>query len=350
MTVIKKHILIEFLKVLLFTFTAFCSLFVLIDFIEKVDDFMDNKASAGVMFMYFLYKTPFIFSQVIPISVLMATLISLNILNKNNEITALKSSGTNLIDAFSPLFVAGLAISVFVFFLNEVVTPSAKRLSSEIEQSWLKSTSKSKQLGTFTKEGYWIKTENSIIKIKSFENNNEILHGVTIYKINDKLSGSISIPTIKWTGKSWIQVTKTPVASAQSILQYLPEPSKLGTSTKKTYRDMYFTELYEYIEELEAHGHQTSLYKVELYSKVAFPLVSFIMVLIGIPFGLKSGRQGSVSMGIALSFLIAFSYWIIFGITISLGTRGIVPPIIGAFFTDILFFAIGVLMLGYVKR
>ena len=84
-TAIKNYILTEFLKALSFTFLAFLSLFLMIDFIEKVDDFMENGVSITTTLSYFVYKIPFICSQVMPMSILMATIISLGLLSKSNE-------------------------------------------------------------------------------------------------------------------------------------------------------------------------------------------------------------------------------------------------------------------------
>lgn len=354
MTVIKKLVLSEFLKALAFTFIAFFSLFFIIDFVEKVDDFMENKASIGVMFSYFLFKIPFICSQIMPIAVLMATIVSLSLLSKHNEITALKASGRNLIDALTPLMLAGLIISISILFINEVIAPSTERISKEIESKWIKKSSRNKLSGTFTKEGYWIKTPSSIIKIKSLENDNKRLKDVTIYKLDGNLTGSASAEELNWDGSNWKTGGKiTSTLKGNEINETLIEigkPADLGTSTIKAYKDMTFFELRDFIKKLKIEGYSTSVYKVELYSKFSFPFVNFIMVLIGIAFGLKDGRNSGITMSVAIAFLIGFSYWIIFGISVSLGSRGLLPPLISAFFTDILFFAIGVLMLGYVKR
>lgn len=350
MIIIKKLILSEFLKVLFFTFMAFFSLFFIIDFVEKIDDFVENKASISVVAAYFLYKTPFIYSQIMPITALMATIVTLSTLNKHNEITAIKSGGGNLTTILTPLLTTGLLISISVFFLNEIVAPSTSRLSMEIEQNWIKKSSKKKVAGSFTKSGYWIKTKKGIIKIKSFENNNHTLKGVTVYLIDKNLTGSISTNELNWTGTRW-KTDSDPISSfTDEIIQSIEQPSELGSSTKRGYKDMDYFELKSYIESLDNEGYNSDKYRVELFSKISFPFVSFIMVLIGLSFGLKSGRNSGITAGLAIAFLIGFSYWIVFGVSISLGTSGLVPPLISAFFTNILFLALGVLMLGYVKR
>ncbi len=79
-------------------------------------------------------------------------------------------------------------------------------------------------------------------------------------------------------------------------------------------------------------------------------MVNFIMIFVGIPFALKTGRHGGIAAGVGLSVMIAFSYWIVFALTTSLGHSGILPPLIAASFPNILFLAGGALMLGYVRQ
>jgi lipopolysaccharide export system permease protein len=83
---------------------------------------------------------------------------------------------------------------------------------------------------------------------------------------------------------------------------------------------------------------------------VAFPFVTFILVLLGVPFPLRGARSGGIASGIGLSIVIAFSYWIIFALSTSLGAGGVLPPIIAAVFPDILFLAIAGWLLAHVKE
>jgi lipopolysaccharide export system permease protein len=79
-------------------------------------------------------------------------------------------------------------------------------------------------------------------------------------------------------------------------------------------------------------------------------MVNFLMVLIGIPFALKEGRRNSIADGVAMSVAIGFSFWVIFEVARSLGHSGVLPPLVAAAFTDVLFLAIGVYLFGYIRQ
>ena len=100
-----------------------------------------------------------------------------------------------------------------------------------------------------------------------------------------------------------------------------------------------------YITKLKGEGFNATRYVVELYSKTAIPFVNFIMCLIAIPFALRSSRSSGIVMGVGVSIIIAFSYWIILSFGISLGKGSVLPPIFAAWLANIIFSAAGAVML-----
>jgi lipopolysaccharide export system permease protein len=92
--------------------------------------------------------------------------------------------------------------------------------------------------------------------------------------------------------------------------------------------EMSYAELRTYIQNIQASGYDATRYLVDLYSKLSYPLLNVIMVLIGIPpFALKTGRSGGVALSIGISMMIGFLYGIVFYVFISFGKSGILPPV-----------------------
>jgi lipopolysaccharide export system permease protein len=355
--VLKKHILKEFISVLWITTLAFVTLFVLVDIVEKVDDLIEHNVPLWTGFNYFFYKIPFIFCQVSPVAVLLAVLISLGILNKYGEITSIKAGGISLMSVLSPLIVSGILISALVITVNESVTPVTNKLVDAIERKWFEGIEKI----SFGREGLWLKSSEGIYNIREIDLEKNILRGVTLYKLDDfSLEGRTHARKVEWEDGRWVAEEATGLTFIEgSVIDVYREGDTAFQSLKgpedlvifeKSYEDMSFTELKHYIQGLEKEGYSADRYRVELYSKFTFPLVNFIMVLVGIPFALRTGRHGGIAVGVGLSVVIGFSYWIIFGVTKSLGQSGILPPLVAAAFPDILFVAIGVLMFGYVRQ
>ncbi len=360
MKIIQKHILKEFLRLLAITVIAMLALFLVVEVVEKADDLLEKGMPLSTGVTYFLYKIPSLFSLTVPVSVLLAVLISLGLLNKNSEITAIKAGGVSLMKMVSPLIVCGLFISLIVIGLNEVVIPHTERATAAMEAKWLSGSGKM-HVG---RAGTWLRTKRHIFNIRKISKDRQTLEGVSVYRLGKgfKLKEQMTAKSAVWKDGRWsanspyvwtfsdkgVRV-KNKKDNGDNLLKNLAPPDSL-LGAERGYEAMSFTELGEYIKDLRRDGYDTTVQLVELYTKFTFPLVNLIMVLVGIPFALKSGRKGGIASGVAISFIIAIGFWVVFGLSKSLGQTGVVPPIFAAVFPDMLFLAIGVVMFGYVKQ
>ena len=109
---------------------------------------------------------------------------------------------------------------------------------------------------------------------------------------------------------------------------------------RKSPVDMSYWELKEYIQMLTESGFDVSEYIVDLRAKFSYPFVSFVMVIIGFPFALKSPRSGA-AFGVGLSVFIGLTFWITLQLGISLGHAHILPPTLAAWISHIMFASAG---------
>ncbi|MCK4738657.1 MAG: LPS export ABC transporter permease LptG [Deltaproteobacteria bacterium] len=362
MTILRKYILLEFVKVFLLTTLSLVTLFLLVDIVEKGDELLEHGVPLKVAVSFFLFKVPAIICQISPISVLLSVLLSLGLLNRHGEISAIKASGISITTALAPLFLAGIVITLVIIFISETAAPPANRIVENIEGKWLTKT----KVEHFGRDGLWGRSSEVFYNIRRMNLEEETISGITIYELSEdkeKPSGlkrKIRAREAEWKDNEWITAeafitdfTEGKRFREKKVKDYVFKSlrdSESILSAKRHYEQMDFTELRGFIRGLEKDGYDTSRYRVELYSKLSFPFVNFIMVLIAIPFALRSGRNTGLGPGVVISVSIGFSYWIIFGMTKSLGTSGIIPPIIAATFPDVLYLAVGLLMYGYVKQ
>ncbi len=122
---LQKYILIEFSKLILITLLSFIVLFIMIDLFENMDNFIENRVPVLTAATFFMYKMPLIIGQVAPITVLLSVILSLGMLARHGEITAIKAGGIRLMRVLMPLFVIGALISVAVILMNDRVPYSA---------------------------------------------------------------------------------------------------------------------------------------------------------------------------------------------------------------------------------
>lgn len=118
----------------------------------------------------------------------------------------------------------------------------------------------------------------------------------------------------------------------------------------KSSKEMSFSELYEYVHRLKSSGYHAARYEVDLHDKLAFPFSSLVMVLIATPLSLLRVRSGGAGRGITLTVLIAFAYWSVMSIGMTLGRSGAVPPALSAWFANILFISASAFILHRMNR
>ena len=356
---LQRYIVAEFLKLGLITLLAFVVLFLMVDLFEDIDRLMDNNVPLSASAAFLMYKVPPIVAQVSPVAVLLAVLLSLGILSRHGEITAIKAGGIRLIKVLGPLFIIGAVISAGVLFINEAVTPGAYKKTAAFEREWFGGG----QPGSFGKSGVWIKKGERIFNIRHIDLKKKELHGLTCY-ITDKgftVKRRIEARLVTFDDSGWTAGVATiwsfpgdggvyRTESTDLVIEGLSPPEEALTKLKDFQSTVSFSELRQYIKGLEANGYEAYRYRTDLYARLTFPMVNFIMIFVGIPFALKTGRQGGIAVGVGLSVMIAFSYWIVFAVTTSLGHSGVLPPIIAACFPNILFLAGGTLMLGYIRE
>jgi len=353
-----RYIFMEFFKLLLLTTAGFITVFLIVDLFENMDNLIKHHVPLVPCVLFFLYKIPFIIGQIAPISTLLSVLLSIGMLSMSGEMTAIRASGVRLMRVFIPLFMAGLIISLSVIFINEYLTPFGLKEAEAFKVRWFEQAKR----GTFGGKGLWVRTKDSIINIRRMKRGEDKIEGITIYKIKKpfRLVRRIDAKKALWTGRKWevrgaivrdfkgdgrAVETRSPLMELSDIA-----PPKDLSSNSRGHMNLTMGELKRLIKILKSEGYDTYQYRTDLYARVAFPFISFIMVLLGIPFPLRGARSGGIASGVGLSIIIAFSYWIVFALSTSLGSGAVVPPIIAAVFPDILFMSAAVYLLAHVKE
>jgi lipopolysaccharide export LptBFGC system permease protein LptF len=107
--------------------------------------------------------------------------------------------------------------------------------------------------------------------------------------------------------------------------------------------EMGYGELRSFVDKTRRRGEDVSKYTAQLYSKLALPVMNFIVILLGISISARAGRKGgAVLFGIGL--LLTFSYWIISQFGLAFAQNGQIPPLVGAWFGNTLFLLIALLL------
>src|SRR5262249_19361933 len=155
----------------------------------------------------------------------------------------------------------------------------------------------------------------------------------------------------RWTPEGWLvsEALIRRIDGANRVqheafeTRVLPMPEHINDfiEVQRPIDTLSYLELRAVVAKLRESGHQVRKYLVELYSRLSFPLVHVIMVLVGIPFALVSPRSGGRAMGIGIAVAIAVGYWMVHYVSIALAQIDLLPPTLAAWIANIVFAGLG---------
>lgn len=343
------YVLGAFFYWVLLMLVSFMVLFDAFTLFDLLGDIAKNHISLAIVASYFAHLLPMMIYQLLPLAVLVATLITLGLLAKNNEITAFKASGISMFRLALPLVFAGILLSAGMFLLDDTLLPYANQ-----RQDALHDRIKGRPAETYFQPNHqWIFGEHDkIYNYQLFDPYGNLFDGLNVFELNSstfQVQRRIYANRAYWEPSldSWIlergwvrdfstsSVTSFKTFRVDSFSELSEHPSYFKREVFQ-YNQMNWWQLRNYIRSLQEAGFETARLSVEWHKKFAFPLIAAIIVFLAIPFALLVGTRGAVG-GIALAVGIGIAYWSIAALFEALGTVGQLPPFMAAWAPDAIF-------------
>jgi lipopolysaccharide export system permease protein len=350
MRIITRYFYKEFFKIFSVSLFIFVVLYIVLEFFGKIDNFFEANVPLNVAISFFVYQIPFIVQLMIPVSVLISVMLMLGIMNKHNEILALQNCGVNFFYLFSPLITIAALIGMSSFFLSESIVPVTSPKANNI---WNTQVEKKHLQGGYKLSHLWYKGKDSIYQIRTFDSRRNLIEGLSIFFLDKdfQLKRRIDARKATWVEGVWHlhdgliqQIEPDGTRKSERFVDYdiqLPETPKNFARTMKAPEEMSFWELRKYTRKIREEGYDSIRSLVDLNIKVAFPFISLVFTLVGIPLALRK-KKGGIPFSITIAIGISFLYLLTFGVSRSLALSGALPPILGAWLANLLFLLVGI--------
>ncbi len=346
----------RYVRTALLAFTGLLALYYIGEFIELSEKISKGQATMPMVAQYFYYATPKFIYIVIPLATLVAVLTTLGGLTRTNELTVLRACGTSLYRTALPMLVLALVLSGLLFALEDRVIAQSER-KAEV----LRNIIRDRPQRTFNAANRaWVIDNDTLYHYAVFDTRLRTLHQLSIFETAPepyRLKSHTFAKTVvfrdgTWTATDgWVRtiddngrVKRTPFKERTLELQ---EPAVFGAEQIDA-AFMSYGELRTYIERLDQSGISVAEQKVELERKLAFPFVTLVMTLIAIPLGVTTGRRGAL-YGIGLAVVLAVAYLLTSSLFIAFGSATLLPAVLAAWATNILFAAAALTMLFTVR-
>jgi len=338
--IIDRYILSRFIKTLLLAVIAFAAIFIVVNSVEKIDDFIDNEAGIKVIILYYLYGLPYYCNIALPIAMLLAVLFTFSQFVRHGELTALKSAGISLYRIALPIIIFGIVVSGFSFWFNENYVSKNYRKQAELYREIKKVPNIASGINNITFQ----EKNNRIVTIGQYDNRRHIGTWVIIHKKKENyIENVISAQSITPDKKNWILyngiirdfstgkeiVTKF---DEMTITDFTITEDDLIT-VQIAPKEMNVYELKEYVNKLRLMGSPYEQWLVDYHWKFAFPFANLIVILLGLPLAVYNWRGGPV-MSFGITIFICFAYMGIMSYSLTLGYKKLLPPIFTAWFSN----------------
>jgi len=363
MTILFRYMLREFMKVFAMCFAGLMTVYLVVDFFEKLRKFIGRDVGLLTILEFFALRTPLISFQVAPFAVLMATLLTLGVLSRNHEITAMRACGLSLYRIAFPFLCFGFAIALGLFGLSAVVVPVATAQADYVKT--VKIEKKPAPLA-FKADRPWLRLSNhTLMNVEVVDPDGATLRKVRLYQLGPRfqLSEITEAKELRYIRTNWylidgIQRTmRADGGLSAAPFQSKPidlsqTPTDFQTAVTMESEEMTLQTLHAYADRLRREGYNFSRFLTDYHGRVAFPFVSVVMVIVGIALSLRqSGVRGSgMARGIGQALVIGFLYWATHSVAIALGRTTVLAPIMAGWITNLLFLSFGFYLLLRVRQ
>lgn len=330
---LEGYIAREYAKILLLSLGAFVSIFLVVDFFEKIDRLVKAGLGLGDFGLYVLLKFPFALEQVLPPAVMLSALLTFGLLARFNETLAVRTAGLDILCLTRPvLLLSGLA-ALLLAVLTLYLVPWSQ---AHFNDFWETRVQKNPSRSLLRLERLWYKGDGAIYNILVFHKALHTLEGVTVYFFDEnfRLTRVVTAKQAVWEKGAW--------HFHEGSLQDF-EPARFGSMEEfhtRTFRltekpadfaalekkvgEMDLGELRRYISRLERDGYRSTPYRAELHGRLSLGLAPLILALLGLALVLRHENwylPALVALGLSLMFL----YWLAVGLGISFAQAGRVP-------------------------
>ena len=367
MKILDRYIIRQFLIVFVFGLLSFISIFIIIDMMEKLDDFIDAQAPTSIVVQYYIASIPDIVKLMIPVAVLLSALFVTGRLSSQNELAAIKSSGTSLYRIMAPFFIVTFIICLFSIYLNGWVVPYANQKKFYIERTHMnRSVQPAVRYNIIFQEG-----RTRIVSINYYDPQAMCARQISIQDFDNNdmtiLRQRYDARQMQWIQPNgyeaqqgnWVLLhgtTRSFPDSAQTLVSF--DSLRIGRLSltpsdmekkQRTPDEMDYYELREFIANQQRAGQDVARWLVEYHFKIAFPFASIIMVLFGVPFAASRQRTGA-ALGFGIATAVTFIYLGFMKASQVFGYNGDLNPLFTAWLANIIFFAAAVVNLLRVQK
>jgi lipopolysaccharide export system permease protein len=266
-----------------------------------------------------------------------------------SEVIAILSSGISFNRYMRPFMIGGLLMSLMLWIGYQSIVPKANLKWAEFEKNYIKVNSKGGKKSSYMQNLYFKETKNSWVGIKGYDTLTRVGNNFSLSEFKDEVMvKNMRAAGFRWDSseKKWLfnnVVIRTFNGDTESVSYQHSYIATMNFQPIDLRKDEYLKdqmttkELRQFIrKEKERGSEMINSLLVEKHNRTAIPASVFILTIIGSVLASKKVRGGS-GIHLALGVIISVTYILFSRLSIVFATQGNFPPVLAAWFPNILF-------------
>lgn len=359
MNILDKYLIKRFLTTYIFAVVVIVLIIMVIDFVEKNDDFIQKQAPMrAILLQYYANLAPYWANYISPLMIFISTVFFTAQMASHTEIVAILSSGVSFPRLMFPYFIGSSIIAVFSFIMVGWILPKANTERLAFENVYVND-----KFYFSTRDFHIAVAPNTYAYMSSYNNDAKTGYDFTLEKIvNNKLVEKLSAKRIDWNDstKKWrihnYKIRTLGVMKDKMVYGDVPKDTTINLSPSdfenehQIHESFTIPELRDKIALIKTRGAEgIESYEIELYQRFATPFAVIILSLMGLIVSARKAR-GGVGFQIAVGFVLAFVYILFYIMSKGIAESGNMPPILAVWLPNIVFGTIGTVMYFTVPR
>ncbi len=314
--------------------------------VRGLSEFITSKEKVHLLASYLLNQSPGILMMLLPLAVLMTALVTFALLERTNELTAMKASGLSLYRISLPVLAVALMACILLWVLGEGVVPDTSRRALVARDAIKNVTSR----GVASTLDVWLFApgRRQLFHYRHYDAKSKAFQGFSIYglqKDHFRLASRFFAKGAHFAGPGsltfkngweWRRDPKAPFEAMPSGTRAVSVPQDYFVVP--TFQEsQYFSsrDLKQLIGELRQKGYATYQQRVDYYQKFADATAPLVLLVLGLPFAFVTGRKGSL-YGIAIALGLSILYYALGAVFNSVGAMQWLDPAFAAWAPAIL--------------
>jgi LPS export ABC transporter permease LptG/LPS export ABC transporter permease LptF len=347
-----RYVARRYATVAVLSLVSLLALYYIGTLVDKSERVFKGEATGWMLLQYFYYSTPQFIAYIVPMATLVAALATIGGLTRTSELTVMRACGVSLYRTAVPLVLLSLVWSGGLFLIDDRVLAEANRAAERLEDRIKGNLPHT--MDTLANANWLVDRDGRIYYYSAFDIRRKTLYGLSVFEPagdgNRLASHTLAARAVYgndgWRAYAgWVQRFPAPQRSVREPFRErrlaLAPPDQFSGMHNRETDLMTFSEMRRHLANQSRLGMSLADVQVQLQSRIAFPFVAVVMTILGVAFGVTTGRRGAL-YGIGLALILGAAYWLVNTIFLAAGQADLLPAALAAWGANVLFLAIAV--------